>query len=182
MAYKTSLSTDVCSPTTTLSQRRFSVPLAPATSILPTPQILEQERPDAILPTMGGQTALNLAVALSERGTLERLNIELIGAKLDAIKKAEDRELFKQAMDRLGIKQAPAGTATTMQECYEIAKQIGSFPLIIRPAFTLGGSGGGVAYNEDDFETICKSGLAASATSQVREGVRGGAGKRKKGC
>ncbi|CAI5479203.1 unnamed protein product, partial [Closterium sp. Yama58-4] len=136
-----------------------------------TPELVEQvianERPDALLPTMGGQTALNLAVALSERGTLDKYGVELIGAKLDAINKAEDRDLFKRAMDKLGIKSPKSGTANTLQECFEIAKYIGDYPMIIRPAFTLGGSGGGIAYNEEEFETICKAGLSASATSQV---------------
>ncbi|KAL5994531.1 hypothetical protein ACLOJK_024584 [Asimina triloba] len=130
-------------------------------------QVLEKERPDAILPTMGGQTALNLAVALAESGALERYDVELIGAKLDAIKKAEDRDLFKQAMENIGIKTPPSGIGTTLEECIEIANSIGEFPLIIRPAFTLGGTGGGIAYNKAEFETICKSGLAASVTSQV---------------
>eukprot|EP00245_Coleochaete_scutata_P004245 TRINITY_DN16558_c0_g1_i1.p1 TRINITY_DN16558_c0_g1~~TRINITY_DN16558_c0_g1_i1.p1 ORF type:complete len:1219 (-),score=306.52 TRINITY_DN16558_c0_g1_i1:548-4204(-) len=136
-----------------------------------TPELVEQviakEKPDAILPTMGGQTALNLAVALSERGILDKYGVELIGAKLDAIQKAEDRELFKQAMKNIGVKCAPSGVANTLSECFEIASQIGDFPLIIRPAFTLGGSGGGIAYNKEEFETICKSGLAASLTSQI---------------
>ncbi|EPS61398.1 hypothetical protein M569_13397, partial [Genlisea aurea] len=130
-------------------------------------QILEKERPDALLPTMGGQTALNLAVALSESGALEKYGIELIGAKLEAIKKAEDRELFKQAMRNIGLKTPPSGIGTTLEECFEIANFIGEFPLIIRPAFTLGGTGGGIAYNRQEFEAICKSGLAASVTSQV---------------
>ncbi|KAJ9564794.1 hypothetical protein OSB04_000760, partial [Centaurea solstitialis] len=120
-------------------------------------QIIEKERPDAILPTMGGQTALNLAVALAETDW----------AKLEAIKKAEDRELFKDAMKNIGIKTPPSGIGTTLEECMEISKSIGEFPLIIRPAFTLGGSGGGIAYNKEEFEVICKSGLAASVTSQV---------------
>ncbi|KAL7585501.1 carbamoyl-phosphate synthase large chain, chloroplastic [Lactuca sativa] len=136
-----------------------------------TPELVEQviakERPDAILPTMGGQTALNLAVALAESGVLDKYNVELIGAKLEAIKKAEDRELFKEAMKNIGLKTPPSGIGTTLQECLQIANTIGEFPLIIRPAFTLGGSGGGIAYNKQEFETICKSGLAASVTSQV---------------
>lgn len=136
-----------------------------------TPELVEQviakERPDAILPTMGGQTALNLAVTLAESGVLERYGVELIGAKLDAIRKAEDRELFKQAMEKLGVHNPPSGTGETLQQCFEIAERIGDFPLIIRPAFTLGGSGGGIAYNRDEFEQICKAGLAASATTQV---------------
>ncbi|RWR95048.1 carbamoyl-phosphate synthase large chain, chloroplastic-like protein [Cinnamomum micranthum f. kanehirae] len=130
-------------------------------------QVLEKERPDAILPTMGGQTALNLAVALAENGALERYGVELIGAKLDAIKKAEDRDLFKQAMENIGLKTPPSGIGTTLEECVDIANSIGEFPLIIRPAFTLGGTGGGIAYNWEEFENICKSGLAASLTSQV---------------
>ncbi|KAL2241892.1 carbamoyl-phosphate synthase large chain, chloroplastic [Sesamum indicum] len=130
-------------------------------------QVLEKERPDALLPTMGGQTALNLAVALAESGALEKYGVELIGAKLDAIKKAEDRDLFKQAMKNIGLKTPPSGIGTTLEECIEIANSIGEFPLIIRPAFTLGGTGGGIAYNREEFEAICKSGLAASVTSQV---------------
>lgn len=130
-------------------------------------QVLENERPDALLPTMGGQTALNLAVALAESGVLDKYGVELIGAKLDAIKKAEDRDLFKQAMKNIGIKTPPSGIGNTLEECFEIANNIGEFPLIIRPAFTLGGTGGGIAYNREEFEAICKSGLAASLTSQV---------------
>ncbi|KAG5602881.1 hypothetical protein H5410_034251 [Solanum commersonii] len=130
-------------------------------------QVLENERPDALLPTMGGQTALNLAVALAESGVLDKYGVELIGAKLDAIKKAEDRDLFKQAMKNIGIKTPPSGIGNTLEECFEIASKIGEFPLIIRPAFTLGGTGGGIAYNREEFEAICKSGLAASLTSQV---------------
>ncbi|GAB2220130.1 hypothetical protein Droror1_Dr00007773 [Drosera rotundifolia] len=130
-------------------------------------QILDKERPDALLPTMGGQTALNLAVELAESGALERYGIELIGAKLEAIKMAEDRELFKNAMKRIGLKTPPSGIGTTIEECIEIAGRIGEFPLIIRPAFTLGGTGGGIAYNREEFEAICKSGLAASTKSQV---------------
>ncbi|XP_059300466.1 carbamoyl-phosphate synthase large chain, chloroplastic [Lycium ferocissimum] len=130
-------------------------------------QVLKNERPDALLPTMGGQTALNLAVALAESGVLEKYGVELIGAKLDAIKKAEDRDLFKQAMKNIGIKTPPSGIGNTLEECFEIAGEIGEFPLIIRPAFTLGGTGGGIAYNREEFEAICKSGLAASLTSQI---------------
>ncbi|GAQ91068.1 carbamoyl phosphate synthetase B [Klebsormidium nitens] len=140
--------------------------VAPMTPELAT-KIIEQERPDALLPTMGGQTALNLAVSLSESGVLEKYGVELIGAKLPAIQKAEDRDLFKKAMEKIGVKSAPSGVATTMDEAWQIAGQIGDFPLIIRPAFTLGGSGGGIAYNKDEFETICKSGLAASSNSQI---------------
>lgn len=146
-----------------LADRTYIAPMTPEL----VEQVLEKERPDALLPTMGGQTALNLAVALAESGALEKYGVELIGAKLDAIKKAEDRELFKQAMKNIGIKTPPSGIATTLDECIEIANLIGDFPLIIRPAFTLGGTGGGIAYNREEFELICKSGLAASLTSQV---------------
>jgi carbamoyl-phosphate synthase large subunit len=130
-------------------------------------KVLEKERPDAILPTMGGQTALNLACALAESGVLEKYGVELIGAKLDAIQKAEDRDLFKQAMARIGVKTPPSGIAHTLDECFEIAEKIGEYPLIIRPAFTLGGTGGGIAYNKEEFEMICKAGLTASIYSQV---------------
>ncbi|KAF5751520.1 hypothetical protein HS088_TW02G00534 [Tripterygium wilfordii] len=146
-----------------LADRTYIAPMTPEL----VEQVLEQERPDALLPTMGGQTALNLAVALADSGALEKYGVELIGAKLDAIKKAEDRDLFKQAMKHIGIKTPPSGIGNTLEECIEIANKIGEFPLIIRPAFTLGGTGGGIAYNKDEFEAICKAGLAASLTSQV---------------
>ncbi|XP_019194902.1 PREDICTED: carbamoyl-phosphate synthase large chain, chloroplastic-like [Ipomoea nil] len=146
-----------------MADRTYIEPLTPEI----VEQVLEKERPDALLPTMGGQTALNLAVALAESGALEKYGVELIGAKLDCIKKAEDRDLFKQAMNNIGLKTPPSGIGTTLEECFEIANTIGEFPLIIRPAFTLGGTGGGIAYNREEFEAICKSGLAASLTSQV---------------
>ena len=129
-------------------------------------RIIARERPDAILPTMGGQTALNVAVSLAESGALEKYNVELIGANFEAIKKAEDRDLFKQAMQKIGLSVPRSGLATTMDEAREIAKDIG-YPLIIRPAFTLGGTGGGVAYNQEEFEAICSSGLDASPVSQI---------------
>ena len=130
-------------------------------------QILIKEKPDALLPTMGGQTALNLTKSLAEDGILEKHGVELIGAKLDAINKAEDRQLFKEAMEKIGLKTPPSGTANTWDEAIKIADYIGSFPLIIRPAFTLGGSGGGIAYNMEEFKTIVTSGLNASSTTQV---------------
>jgi len=130
-------------------------------------KIIEKERPDAILPTMGGQTALNLAKDLAEAGILDKYNVELIGAKLDAINKAEDRLLFKNAMTKIGLATPKSGTAESMEQAWEIAADIGQYPLIIRPAFTLGGTGGGIAYNPEEFEQIVKSGLAASATKQV---------------
>ena len=146
-----------------MADRTYIAPMTPEY----VEQIIEKERPDALLPTMGGQTALNLAVALAESGALDKYGVELIGAKLEAIKKAEDRDLFKQAMKNIGIKTPPSGIGTTLDECIEIASKIGEFPLIIRPAFTLGGTGGGIAYNKEEFEAICKAGLAASVTTQV---------------
>ena len=130
-------------------------------------RVIAKERPDALLPTMGGQTALNLTVALAKGGVLEKYGVELIGAKLDAIEMAEDRKLFKAAMERIGLGVCPSGLAETMDEARQIAVQIGIFPLIIRPAFTLGGTGGGIAYNQEEFEEICRSGLDASPVSQI---------------
>ena len=136
-----------------------------------TPELVERviarERPDVLLPTMGGQTALNIAVTLSKSGVLDRYGVELIGAKLEAIEMAEDRKLFKEAMERIGVGVCPSGLAETMDEAREIAKRIGSFPMIIRPAYTLGGTGGGIAYNQEEFETIVRSGLDASPVSQI---------------
>ncbi|KAK2424730.1 acetyl-CoA carboxylase [Trifolium repens] len=145
-----------------MADRTYVTPMTPEL----VEQVLEKERPDALLPTMGGQTALNLAVALAESGVLEKYGVELIGAKLEAIKKAEDRELFKQAMKNIGIKTPPSGTCSTIDECMQIANEI-EFPLIVRPAFTLGGTGGGIAYNREDLMEICKAGIAASLTNQV---------------
>ena len=131
-------------------------------------KIIERERPDALLPTMGGQTALNVAVALAESGILEKFGVELIGAKLEAIQKAEDREKFKAAMEKIGLSVPKSGFGHTLEECRHIGQAvIGSFPLIIRPSFTLGGSGGGIAYNQEEFEAVCRTGLEASPTSQV---------------
>ncbi|XP_009392987.2 carbamoyl phosphate synthase arginine-specific large chain, chloroplastic [Musa acuminata AAA Group] len=146
-----------------LAHRTYVGPMTPEL----VEQIIDAERPDALLPTMGGQTALNLAVALADSGALSRHGIELIGAKLKAIKTAEDRDLFKRAMDRIGLRTPPSGIGNTLEECLAIADDIGGFPLIIRPAFTLGGTGGGIAYNRDEFEAICRAGLAASLTTQV---------------
>lgn len=130
-------------------------------------KIIEAERPDALLPTMGGQTALNLAVALAKNGTLEKYGVELIGAKLPAIEMAEDRKLFKEAMERIGVAVCPSGLANTLEEAKAIGHQIGSYPLIIRPAFTMGGTGGGIAYNQEEFEEISQSGIDASPVSQI---------------
>ncbi|NJO46224.1 MAG: carbamoyl-phosphate synthase large subunit [Oscillatoriales cyanobacterium RM2_1_1] len=130
-------------------------------------KVIEREKPDALLPTMGGQTALNLAVSLAKSGALEHHGVELIGAKLEAIEKAEDRLLFKQAMERIGIPCCPSGIANNFDEAKVIAQQIGRYPLIIRPAFTMGGTGGGIAYNQEEFEEIANSGLEASPVSQI---------------
>ncbi|HEY9631345.1 MAG TPA: carbamoyl-phosphate synthase large subunit [Coleofasciculaceae cyanobacterium] len=130
-------------------------------------KIIEKERPDALLPTMGGQTALNLAVSLAKNGTLDKYNVELIGAKLPAIEMAEDRKLFKEAMARIGVGVCPSGLAETMKEAKAVGIEIGSYPLIIRPAFTMGGTGGGIAYNQEEFEQISQSGLDASPVSQI---------------
>jgi len=128
--------------------------------------IIEKERPDAILPTMGGQTALNCALDLHHHGVLEKYNVELIGASPEAIDKAEDRSKFKQAMTKIGLGSARSGVAHTLDEARTVQRELG-FPTIIRPSFTMGGSGGGIAYNEEEFETICKRGLEASPTSEL---------------
>ncbi|MDE2128805.1 MAG: carbamoyl-phosphate synthase large subunit [Betaproteobacteria bacterium] len=128
--------------------------------------IIAAERPDAILPTMGGQTALNCALDLHHHGVLEKYGCELIGAKPAAIDMAEDRQKFKQAMTRIGLGSARSGIAHSMDEAWGVQKTIG-FPTIIRPSFTLGGTGGGIAYNPEEFETICKRGLEASPTSEL---------------
>ncbi len=130
-------------------------------------KIIAKERPDALLPTMGGQTALNLAVDLAKGGVLDKYGVELIGAKIEAIEKAEDRKLFKEAMIKIGVGVCPSGLAETMDEAWAIAQQIGTYPLIIRPAYTMGGSGGGIAYNQEEFEMISRSGLDASPVSQI---------------
>jgi carbamoyl-phosphate synthase large subunit len=136
-----------------------------------TPQLVEKviakERPDALLPTMGGQTALNIAVALAKNGVLDRYNVELIGAKLPAIEKAEDRKLFNEAMAKIGVDVCPSGTASTLEEAKEIARRIGTYPLIIRPAFTMGGTGGGISYNEEEFAEMAQGGIDASPVSQI---------------
>ncbi|MBD1927730.1 carbamoyl-phosphate synthase large subunit [Trichocoleus sp. FACHB-90] len=130
-------------------------------------KVIEKERPDALLPTMGGQTALNLAVALAKNGVLDKYGVELIGAKLPAIEKAEDRLLFKEAMARIGVPVCPSGIASTLEEAKAIAREIGSYPLIIRPAFTLGGTGGGISYNQEEFEEMAQGGIDASPMSQI---------------
>ncbi len=128
--------------------------------------IIERERPDALLPTVGGQTALNLAVALAEAGVLEKYNVEMIGAKREAVKVAEDRRLFKQAMDEEKLPMPRGGFARSWAEAQEIVEKT-DYPAIIRPSFTLGGTGGGIAFNPEEFEEIVRAGLAASPVQEV---------------
>ncbi len=128
--------------------------------------IIERERPDALLPTMGGQTALNCALDLAREGVLTKFDVELIGASKKAIDKAEDREKFKAAMNRIGLGSARSGIAHSLEEAHRAQAQVG-FPCIIRPSFTLGGTGGGIAYNKDEFDEICKRGLAMSPTHEL---------------
>ena len=129
-------------------------------------KIIEKERPDAILPTMGGQTALNCALELEKQGVLKEFNVEMIGATADAIDKAEDRKRFDQAMKKIGLDTARSGIAHSLQEAYTVLEQVG-FPCIIRPSFTMGGTGGGIAYNQEEFEEICTRGLDLSPTNEL---------------
>ncbi|MBT5648136.1 MAG: carbamoyl-phosphate synthase large subunit [Rhodospirillaceae bacterium] len=154
-------------PATIMTDPEF----ADATYIEPiTPEmvakIIEKEKPDALLPTMGGQTALNTALSLAKMGVLDAHGVEMIGAKRDAINKAEDRELFQEAMSRIGLESPRGRIARSMDEALEILEETG-LPAIIRPSFTMGGTGGGVAYNRDEFEEIIRRGLDASPTSEV---------------
>ena len=144
------------------ADRTYIEPLVPAI----VEKIIEKERPDALLPTLGGQTALNIAVDLAESGVLDKYGVELIGAKLHAIKKAENRELFKEAMLRIGLDVPRSGVAHTMDEAWRVISELG-YPVIIRPSFTLGGSGGSVAYNKEEFEEFAKSGLDLSPVSEI---------------
>ncbi len=129
-------------------------------------KIIEKEKPDAILPTLGGQTALNLAIQLYERGIIDKYNIKMLGANYDTIKKAEDRDLFKQAMEKIGLEMPKSAVVRSISEAEEIINWIG-FPVIIRPSFTLGGTGGSIAYNYDEFLPKVKSGLEASPITEV---------------
>src|SRR6188472_3954273 len=154
-------------PATIMTDPEFATatyvePLLPG----PVAQIIEKERPDALLPTLGGQTALNLAKALHEDGTLERFGVELIGADYDAIERAEDRDLFRQTMDRAGLKMPASAIATTLDEALAALDEV-PLPVIIRPAFTLGGRGGGAAHTLEEFEIVAARGLAASPISQI---------------
>jgi carbamoyl-phosphate synthase large subunit len=136
-------------------------------------KVIEKERPDAVLPTMGGQTALNCALDLAHNGVLRRFNVEMIGAREEAIDKAEDRQKFKQAMTKIGLASALSGVAHSMDEAWVVQKEIAKtnghagYPVVIRPSFTLGGTGGGIAYNPEEFETICRRGLDASPTREL---------------
>ena len=155
-------------PATIMTDPEF----ADATYIEPiTPEIVEKiiirEKPDALLPTLGGQTALNTAMSLYNSGVLEKHGVLMIGANADAIKKGEDRQLFKDAMEKIGLDMPISGVAHTMEEARQIAERIGTFPLIIRPAFTMGGTGGGIGYNREEFEEIVKRGLDLSPVSEV---------------
>ena len=144
-------------------------------------KIIEKERPDAILPTMGGQTALNCALDLHKHGVLDKYKVEMIGANEHAIEKAEDRLKFKDAMTKIGLGSAKSGIAHTMEEAWAVQKSIAEliggpgFPMVIRPSFTLGGSGGGIAYNPEEFEEICKRGIDLSPTNEllIEESLKG---------
>ena len=129
-------------------------------------KIIEKERPDAILPTMGGQTALNCALDLNRHGILDKYNVELIGANCEAIDKAEDRELFDQAMQKIGLETPQHGIARNLEQAHEALEKVG-FPCIIRPSFTMGGTGGGIAYNKEEFDEICQRGIELSPTNEL---------------
>ncbi len=136
-----------------------------------TPEVVEKiiirEKPDALLPTLGGQTALNTSMSLFKSGVLEKYGVRMIGAKAEAIDKGEDRQLFKEAMTKIGLDMPRSGIAHTMEEARKVAEEIGTFPLIVRPAFTLGGQGGGIAYNREEFEEIITRGLDLSPVTEV---------------
>ncbi|MGB1889988.1 MAG: carbamoyl-phosphate synthase large subunit, partial [Akkermansiaceae bacterium] len=136
-----------------------------------TPDVIEKiiikEKPDALLPTLGGQTALNVSMDLFHAGTLDKLGVKMIGANADAIDKGENRQRFKDAMIKIGLDLPTSGVAHSMEEAKIIADEIGSMPLVIRPAFTLGGTGGGIAYNKEEFEMIVHRGLDLSPTTEV---------------
>jgi carbamoyl-phosphate synthase large subunit len=145
-----------------MAHRTYIEPITPEVVA----RIIEKERPDALLPTLGGQTGLNTAVKLYEEGVLEEFGVEMIGAKYEAIKKAEDRELFREAMRSIGLDLPRSGLARSMEEAREVAAELG-FPVIIRPAFTLGGTGGGTAYNAEEFERLARAGLNASMIHEI---------------
>src|SRR5205823_8878397 len=128
--------------------------------------IIAKERPDAVLPTVGGQTALNLAVALAERGVLDKYNVKLIGAQIDAIKVAEDRLLFRNAMGEIGVEVPRSGVAKSLDDALDMVESTG-FPAIIRPSFTMGGVGGGIAYNIEEFRELAGRGLEFSPVHEI---------------
>ncbi|MCX5714641.1 MAG: carbamoyl-phosphate synthase large subunit, partial [Candidatus Omnitrophica bacterium] len=134
------------------------------------PEILEKiiakERPDALLPTLGGQTGLNVSIQLADRGILEKYKVRMIGADRKAIKKAEDRKLFKEAMQKIGLDMPESGLAYDMRQARKVVKKIG-FPVVIRPSFTLGGTGGGIAFNQEEFEVMALRGLESSMISEI---------------
>ena len=155
-------------PATIMTDPEF----ADATYIEPiTPEavekIIEREKPDALLPTLGGQTGLNTAMALWRSGVLQKHGVEMIGAKAEAIEKGEDRLKFKQAMQKIGLDLPLSGVAHTVEEAREVARTIGRFPVIIRPAYTLGGTGGGIAYNREEFDAMAQGGIEASPVSEI---------------
>jgi carbamoyl-phosphate synthase large subunit len=155
-------------PATIMTDPEF----ADATYIEPiTPEavekIIEREKPDALLPTLGGQTGLNTAMALWRNGVLDKHGVEMIGAKAEAIEKGEDRLKFKEAMIKIGLDLPVSGVAHTLDEARAVARQIGRFPVIIRPAYTLGGTGGGIAYNREEFESMAQGGLDASPVTEI---------------
>ena len=145
-----------------MAHRTYVEPITPEVVAM----IIEKERPDALLPTLGGQTGLNVAVKLAEWGVLEKFGVKLIGANEEAIRKAEDRQLFREAMERIGLKMPKSGYAYSVGEALEIASEIG-FPVIVRPSFTLGGTGGGVAYNREELEEIAARGLQSSMIGEI---------------
>ena len=130
-------------------------------------KIIAKEKPDCLLPTLGGQTGLNLSLELFEAGILEKYEVELIGAKPAAIKKGEDRQLFKDAMLKIGLDVARSRVINTVQEGLDAVEYMGDYPFIIRPSYTLGGSGGGIAYNCEEYETLINSGIEASPVNEV---------------
>ncbi|MBI3088008.1 MAG: ATP-grasp domain-containing protein, partial [Candidatus Omnitrophica bacterium] len=144
------------------ADRTYIEPITPET----VEAIIEAERPDALLPTIGGQTALNVSVQVAERGVLERCGVEMIGASVEAIKRAEDRERFKQTMSSIGLEVPTASYARSLEDAKAVAQQIG-FPCVIRPSFTLGGTGGGIAYNVDELEAVAKRALELSMIREI---------------
>ncbi|MBI1911559.1 MAG: carbamoyl-phosphate synthase large subunit [Deltaproteobacteria bacterium] len=146
----------------TLADRTYIEPI----TVEMVEKIIEKERPDALLPTMGGQTALNVSVKLAEAGVLDKYNVEMIGAKLPAIKKAEDRELFKLAMQKIGLEVPRSGNARSLEEALKIIETM-DFPVIIRPSFTMGGMGGGIAYNSEEYENMVRFGLECSPVNEL---------------